>query len=126
MNMGIEIVEGRFSVCKVDSVVDIDMHSRLFFIGKTDSETSLVCPEGDVPDKVIERDDGWNMFRFTGQLDFSLIGILSKVSTLMADNGIGIFAVSTCDTDYILIKEKDFQRALTILKDAGYRITSSD
>ncbi len=126
MNMEVEVIKGRFSVCKVDSVDGIDLHSDYSFIGKTDSEISLVCPEKDVPVRTIERDDGWNMFRFTGQLDFSLIGILSKVSTLMADNGIGIFAVSTFDTDYILIKEKDFQRALTILKDAGYTISPSD
>ena len=78
-----------------------------------------------VPDNTTERDDGWKAFRIVGVLDFSLIGILSKISGILADNKIGIFAISTYNTDYILTKEEDFARALEVLKNAGYTIKES-
>ena len=55
-----------------------------------------------------------------GQLDFSLIGILARISTILAENGISIFAISTFNTDYILVKEEKFEQALSVLKDSGY------
>lgn len=110
------------SVCKVVSVADIDLNNDFFFIGKTDEELSLVCLTHDTPRQTIERDDGWKGFRIQGILDFSLIGILSKISKILADNKIGIFAVSTYNTDYILVKEESFQRAINVLLAAGYDI----
>ena len=75
-----------------------------------------------MPKNVIEREDGWKVFRIQGVLDFSLIGILSKISTLLAENRIGIFAVSTYNTDYILTKKEDFDVAIKVLIDAGYKV----
>jgi len=69
---------------------------------------------------VSAREDGWKGFRIEGILDFSLIGILSKISAILADNKIGIFAVSTYNTDYILVKEGDLERAAQALSKAGY------
>ena len=91
----------------------------LYFIGKTDEEISLVCETNDVPENTIEREDGWRGFRIQGILDFSLIGILSKLSGILADNKIGIFAVSTFNTDYILVKDADFEKSLAVLLNAG-------
>jgi hypothetical protein len=101
-------------------VSDIDMTSEFYFIGKTDEEISLVCKTEDTPSETIERDDGWKGFRIQGKLDFSLIGILSKLSGILADHQIGIFAVSTYNTDYILVKKENFDRALQILASEGY------
>ena len=70
-----------------------------------------------------DRDDGWKAFRIQGVLDFSLIGILSKISSVLAENEIGIFAISTFNTDYILTKEENFGRAIEVLSKAGYQIT---
>ena len=70
----------------------------------------------------VERDDGWKAFRIVGTLDFSLIGILARISKILASNEIGIFAISTYNTDYILIKEDNFEKAISVLKSAGYRI----
>lgn len=75
-----------------------------------------------VPQNVIEQDDGWKAFRVQGVLDFSLIGILSKISSLMAKNDIGIFAISTYNTDYILVKRENYEKALQVLFKAGYQI----
>lgn len=122
MKLEIFKLEHKFSVCKVEDFSLVDFQNEYCFTGKTDRENSLVCITENVPDNVIERDDGWRAFRIQGQLDFSLIGILSGISTALAENNIGIFAISTYDTDYILTKEIDFQKALETLSRAGYQI----
>ena len=120
--MELKKLEYDLSVCKLADVRDIDLGRDFFFVGRTDEEISLVCKTEDIPEKTVERDDGWRGFRIRGVLDFSLIGILSKLSGILAENNIGIFAVSTYNTDYILVKEENFDRAMDVLKDAGYTI----
>ena len=120
--MELKKLEYDLTVCKVEALADMDMTTDFFFIGKTDEELSLVCKTEDVPAKTIERDDGWKGFRIQGTLDFSLIGILSKLSGILADHKIGIFAVSTYNTDYILVKEENFDGALKVLASEGYTI----
>ena len=111
-----------FSVCKVEDYSLIDMQDEYCFIGKTDEENSLVCKSESVPDNVIEREDGWKAFRIQGVLDFSLIGILSKITTTLAEHKIGVFAISTFNTDYIFVKEENFSRAVELMRSAGYSI----
>ena len=120
--MEIKRIEHDFSVCKVTDFSKAKLEDEYCFIGKTDEENSLVCITKSVPSNVTERDDGWRAFRIQGVLDFSLIGILSKISALLADNGIGIFAVSTYNTDYILTKAENYDKALEVLSGAGYSI----
>ena len=115
-------LERLLTVCKVKNIDDIDLSKEFYFIGKTDEEISLVCETNDVPENTIEREDGWRGFRIQGILDFSLIGILSKLSGILADNKIGIFAVSTFNTDYILVKDADFEKSLVVLLNAGYTV----
>ena len=69
-----------------------------------------------------EQEDGFLAFCIEGVLDFSLIGILSKISTVLADHGIGIFALSTFNTDYILVKKENYEKALEHLETAGYTV----
>ena len=118
--MQLKTLENNLTVCKVSSTAEIDLSKDFYFIGKTDEEISLVCKTEDTPADTIERDDGWRGFRIEGVLDFSLIGILSKISGILADNKIGIFAVSTYNTDYILVKEENYMKALTVLSENGY------
>ena len=122
-NMVLEPLGICFSICKVIDYSGIDLARPFCFTGTTDAENSLVCPEALVPENTTERDDGWRGFRITGQLDFSLIGILARISRILAENGIGIFAVSTFNTDYIFTKEENFDKALNLLKDSGYTVT---
>ena len=110
------------TVCKVASLADVDLDSEFFFLGKTDEELSLVCRTEDVPAATTERDDGWKGFRIEGMLEFSMVGILSKLSGILAENEIGLFAVSTYNTDYILVKEANFAKALEVLAAEGYTI----
>lgn len=110
------------TVCKVADVSDIDMTTEFYFIGKTDEEIFLVCKTEDTPSNTIDRDDGWRGFRIQGILDFSLIGILSKLFGILAQHKIGIFAVSTYNTDYILVKEENYDKALDVLASEGYTV----
>ncbi len=120
--MQLKKLECDLTVCKLAATTDIDLSKDFYFIGKTDEEISLVCKTEDTPGNTTDRDDGWKGFRIEGVLDFSLIGILSKISGILAENKIGIFAVSTYNTDYILVKKENFEKALRVLGEAGYEI----
>jgi hypothetical protein len=120
--MQLKLINNEFSVCKVVDYSEINLNQEYVFTGSTDEEKSLVCPVSLVPNNTIEREDGWRAFRIEGVLDFSLIGILSKISSLLAANKIGIFAISTFNTDYILTKKEDFDKAIDVLKTEGYLV----
>ena len=120
--MEIKKIDHNFSVCQVEDYSLVNLNSEYSFIGKTDEEKSLVCISDEVPANVIQQDDGWKAFRIQGVLNFSLIGILAKIAAALADNGISIFAVSTYNTDYVLMKKENYQKALDVLKALGYMI----
>ncbi|MCR5024146.1 MAG: ACT domain-containing protein [Lachnospiraceae bacterium] len=120
--MELEELSFDLTVCKVADIKDVDLSSEFFFLEKTDEEISLVCRTEDVPEQTVEREDGWRAFRIKGVLDFSLIGILSKITEILAENKIGIFAVSTYNTDYILVKSGEFDRAMVVLAAGGYSV----
>lgn len=120
--MKIQKMDGDFSICKVKDYSQTDFNSEFCFTAKTDEENSLVCKTDCVPDNIIKCDNGWRAFRIKGILDFSLVGILHKISELMANYSIGIFAVSTYNTDYFFIKKKDYSKAITVLSENGYEI----
>lgn len=120
--MEIKALAQRFSICKLADFSDLKALKGCWFLSRTDEEISLVCDEADVPASALLRSDGWRGFRIEGTLDFSLVGVLAGLSAALAQKGIGIFAVSTYNTDYILAKAEDFPRALEALQGAGYRI----
>lgn len=118
----IKPITEEFAVCQVEDYSQVNLENPFVFTGATDDEKSLVCPIALVPENALTVDKTWSAFRIEGVLDFSLIGILSKISSLLAENNIGIFAISTYNTDYILTKTTDFQRALQVLKEGKYTI----
>ena len=124
--MEIKRMDYNFSVCKVADYSLVKLDSEYSFIGKTDEEKSLVCITEDVPSNVTEREDGWMAFQIQGVLDFSMIGILSEISGILAENKIGIFVISTYNTDYVLTKKENYQRALDVLNRAGYKIAGDE
>ena len=111
-----------FTVCKSDSVDNLDCFKEFSFAAVTDEEISLVCKTENVPEHTSFREDGWKGFRIEGELDFSLIGVLSGISTILAENKIGIFVVSTYNTDYIFVKSPDFEKAASVLEKGGYSV----
>lgn len=118
--MKIKRIDGEFSICRVSGPEQIDLSSAFCFAAKTDEESSLVCETARAPRGAEARDDGWAAFRIEGVLDFSLVGILARISSLMAENGIGIFAVSTYNTDYIFTKKENIAKAVAVLAENGY------
>ena len=120
--MTLKTLPHSFSICKAAETAAIDLSIAFCFVGRTDEEISIVCPTEEVPPKTLERDDGWRGFRIEGTLDFSLTGILAKLSGILTDKRIGLFAVSTFNTDYVFVKEDNFAAALEALAAAGYDI----
>jgi len=123
--MELKTLPYRLTVCKLENADSLDLTKEFFFLGKTDEELSLVCKTEDTPLHTVECENGWRAFRIEGILDFSLIGILSKISGILAEHKIGIFAVSTYNTDYILVKEEHFEEALAVLSQNGYTVKES-
>lgn len=120
--MKLQALEARLTVCKVARVSPEMLAEGLCFFARTDEELSLVCETRNAPAHTLAREDGWRAFRVVGELDFSLVGILARLSAVLLQEKIGIFAVSTYNTDYILTKEESFENALAALARAGYEV----
>lgn len=113
----LEPLPGAFTVCKPKEPVWQDR--PFHFLARTDGELSLVCPTPDAPGACEAREDGWRGLRVAGQLEFSLVGILSRLSSALAAAGVSLFAVSTYDTDYLFVKDTAYEKALDALRGAG-------
>ncbi len=114
----------RYGVCRLDSGSKIPQWAssgELFSITRTSDELSVVCLEQVIPDE-IQAEKSWRILEVLGPLDFSLTGILAAISSILAANGISLFALSTYDTDYILVKEKDIDRAIAALRNGNYEV----
>lgn len=120
--MKLEIIPYELCVCKLPPEARIDLSREFYFIAKTDEEISLVCPVDDVPECVLDREDAWRAFRLESPLDFSLTAILAPIASILAEARVPIFAVSTFNTDYVLVKSKDFPRAISLLSNSGYEV----
>lgn len=118
--MKLKVFPHRMTVCKISDSSQINLDEPFCFASRTDEELSLVCPSEAVPPSATDREDGWRIFRIEGVLDFSLIGILSKITGILAEKRIGVFAISTFNTDYILLKEENLQKAMLALESHGY------
>ena len=119
----IKIFEGILGVCRLEGSTQIPNWAKGDFLSvtKTANELSIVCCQKYIPENV-KCERVWRYFRIEETLDFSLIGILASLSGTLARQGISLFAISTYDTDYILVKEKDLAKAIEALTQAGHRI----
>lgn len=118
----IEVLPWDFTVCKEKDYSGVNPEEDFCFIGKTDGEKSLVCLTDRVPANTTEREDGWRGLRVAGTLDFSLVGILADISGILASCGVSIFALSTFDTDYVLVKKKNLRIAVDALVYEGFDV----
>jgi uncharacterized protein len=126
--MKIELLNEKYSVYKLDAdhKISIDLLKYSFAtITKTKDEISIVCETGLV-NEYRKEESGWKILKIIGPLDFGLIGILSKISTILADAKISIFAISTFDTDYIMIKEENIGKSIRVLKKNGYEMINEN
>ena len=115
---------GRLAVCRLDpqaAVPDWALSGDFSSITRTTDELSIVCSEAGVPEGVLcER--GWAGLKVEGPLDFSLTGVLASLAQPLAEAGLSIFAVSTYDTDYLLVKAGDLDRAVVVLAEAEHTV----
>ena len=110
------------AVCRLggtDPIPGWAVQGSFFSITRTAEELSAVCPENLVPVDV-QAEKGWRALRVAGVIDFSVIGVLAELTAPLADGRISVFALSTYNTDYLLVKEHDLGRAIEVLRDAGY------
>ncbi len=120
----LSILDGAFAICRLDAGARLPewaMAGDFFSITRTPDEISIMCAQDEAPEGIrCERD--WRCFRVEGPLDFSLTGILNSLTAPLAAAGVSIFAISTYDTDYLLVEEKDLERTIETLVAAGHII----
>jgi hypothetical protein len=120
------VMDGSFAVCKLARGSPIPPWATsgdLFSIARTADELSVVCSQEAVPTGVVcERD--WRCLRVAGSMPFTLVGVLASLTTAVAKAGVGVFAFSTFDTDYLLVKAGDMQKAVVALRAAGHVVES--
>lgn len=123
--MTLTLLPDRFAVCQLSDARGADLRRPFTFLSITDEEFSLVCPEQNVPVSALKAEAGWRAFRVCGTLDFSLTGILAGMASVLKDAGISLFALSTYNTDYVLVKDSALKAAVAALEAGGYRIVSA-
>jgi hypothetical protein len=112
----------RLTICKLNTETAIPIWATtgtFFAVTRTAEELSIVCEQSTVPADV-QSEPGWRALKVEGPLDFGLTGILAGLATILAEAGISIFAISTFDTDYILVKAEKLSLAIEALQQAGH------
>ena len=120
--MELQRLEGDFTVCKIENIQNIDFTREFVFLSKTDDEISLLCETDYVPPGTIAQEPGWKGLKISGILDFGMIGVISRISSLLADAGISVFVISTYNTDYIFVKAENFDKTTGVLSSHGYKV----
>ncbi len=121
------VIEGRWAVVRMspgDPIPEWVLKNRDFTsITRTHEELSIVCSEEAAPvGGQVEK--GWSLLKLHGPFPFDQVGVLASFTQPLADAGIGIFAMSTFDTDYILVKESSLNLARAALCSAGHELVS--
>jgi hypothetical protein len=123
--ISLSLLPGRYAVCRLDSQAPLPawtMKGAFCSVTHTDDELSIVCAESDVPGGIL-CEPGWRMFKLEGPFDFNLVGVLLAVIQPLAEKGVSIFAVSTYDTDYVLVHEPQVAQAVAALTERGHQVT---
>jgi hypothetical protein len=115
-----------FAVARLDPRAAIPGWASDFFaVTRTADELSIVCPQDAVPaDATAERD--FRILMVEGPLDFALTGVLASIATPLAEAGISIFAISTYETDYVMVRAAQFTAAVEALQSAGWDVAVGD
>jgi hypothetical protein len=119
-------MQDKYIICQLPSNSTIPEWGNLgeiFAVIRTSDELTVVCRETNIPGNV-KFESGWRVLKVQGPLEFSQVGVISKLATTLADVDASIFILSTYDTDYILIKDSNLKQAIRALQQVGYRIKS--
>jgi len=120
----LKVLGERLSICRLDAGTEVPAwatRASFFSVTRTEDGLSIVCPEEDVIEEV-SQERGWRALKLEGPFELSIVGILSAVAAPLAGAGASIFAVSTFDTDYVLVRGEQLDLAVDILRENGYRV----
>jgi uncharacterized protein len=126
----LEVLNDRLAICRSDKDAPVPKWAKappgeFFSVTRTRDELSIIIADARAPREAkCERD--WRLLMVKGPLDFNLVGIIAGLSGTLADSGVSIFALSTYDTDYIMVKQPDLDRALAALRQAGYPVSQPE
>ena len=126
-SLTLDLVPGSYAICRWDpgdSLPPWVMQGEFFSVTRTAAELSAVCDVGVVPSGV-KAEGPWLMLAVRGPLDFNITGVLAALAAPLARAGISIFAVSTYDTDYLLVRDRELDRAVRALREAGHNISGA-
>ena len=121
-------VPGSYAICRLapgDAFPPWAIYGAFFSVTRTPAELSVVCDVAGVP-SAVKADGPWSALAVRGPLDLNITGVLAGLATPLAIAGISIFAVSTYDTDYVLVRRADLERAVEVLRAAGHSISDDD
>jgi hypothetical protein len=122
----LRVLAGELAICRLPAdapMPALAARAPLLSITRTAEELSIVCPAADAPPGA-EVEASWRALRVAGPLDFALTGILAAIAAPLAQAGISIFAVSTFDTDYVLVREAALDAAIEALRRAGHEVSA--
>ena len=123
-SLRLSVLEERFAVCRLGPQAEIPpwaASSPFFCVTRTPDELSIVCPEECVP-AGITCERGWHAFKLEGPFDFGLVGVLASVVAPLAESQVGILAMATYDTDYVLVRESQLDLAMAALRERGHEV----
>jgi uncharacterized protein len=122
--LALTVMGERLAVCRLDAGMDIPAWAEgvsFLSVTRTEDELSVVCPEANVPEDVA-RERSWRALKLEGPFELSMVGILSSVAAPLAGAGASIFAISTFDTDYVLVREEQLDLAVDALREHGHEV----
>ncbi len=119
----LSVLPGTFAVCRLPADEPIPAWAGGAFVSvtRTADELSVVCADEAIPEGV-RHEGGWRCLKAHGPFDFALVGVLVSLLAPLAEVGVGVFAASTFDTDYVLVKDADLGRAVEALRAAGHEV----
>ena len=122
--LSLKILPHRMAVCRFEPTAPLpDWIGKAGFYSftRTEADLSIVCPETHLAPGTAS-ETGWRCFKVQGRLDFSEIGIIVSLTQPLAESGLAVFVISTFDTDYFMVKEKDLAKAIDALTAKGHQI----
>ena len=122
--MSLSVLEERLAVCRLEPRAEIlqwATSAPFFCVARTPDELSVVCPEEHVP-AGITCERVWRALKLQGPFDFELTGVLASVAAPLARCEVGILAIATYDTDYVLVKEEQLDPAIAALRERGHEV----
>ncbi len=126
MNLTLFVMPGLYAVCRFDPAADVPAwawQGDFVTISRTPDELSVLCAESAAPEGM-QAERGWRCLKLEGPFDFALTGVLASVLGPLAEAGVSIFAVSTFDTDYVLVRADRLEQAIRALQGAGHSVTA--